>query len=77
MDDLENTREALKVFGKAIREVLDVLWEHMKAVYEAIKEVLEDSRMEKTTFKPILKLLPFKKWLRDKRLSINYCRNNC
>lgn len=77
MNDLENAQEVLKIFAEAFREVLDALWENMKVIYEAIREALEVSKAEKTTFKPILRLFPFKKWLRDKRLTVNYCRNNC
>lgn len=62
-------QDFLKVFNK--------IWEDLKVMWREIEEYMRVSPTKKLTYKPVLRLFPFSKRIRDKRLCIKYCRNNC
>lgn len=70
----EQISELVNTFEELIKPFRE-LWDKVKELIESVVETIKNNK--KATFKPVLRLIPFKKWLRDKRLSINLCRNNC
>lgn len=76
-EDFEGTLEVVREIIKTMCDVIKSVVKAFRELWEVTLGMAEEAQLSKREFKLVPSLLPHEILIRDKRLNINYCRNNC